>query len=86
MTCVILNLGTWGECNGDKKHCCSHWELYHGLKSGFSYDERRITVRAELQIDTANVNSPFVGFLASSAIVSVSDLPFKGNSLLSICR
>ena len=34
LTCVISNPGTWGECNRDKKHCCSDWELNFGLNSG----------------------------------------------------
>ena len=34
LTCLISNQGTWGECNGDKKHCGFHWELNYELNSG----------------------------------------------------
>ena len=34
LTCVISNRGTLGKCNGDKKHCCFHWELNYGLTLG----------------------------------------------------
>ena len=34
MTSVISKRGTWGECNGDKKHCCFHQELNYRLNLG----------------------------------------------------
>ena len=33
MTCVILNRGTRGGYNRDKKHCCFHLELNYGLNT-----------------------------------------------------